>query len=262
MISVVTTTYNTPPHILARTWASLKAQTFTDWEWVIWDDSTTDSVWNQVYGFSSDERYKIRLHRSHVHSGSIGAVKHKAFMVADGDVLAELDHDDELTPDALQEVHQAFLDNPDAGFVYSDWCEILPSGESGVYPKGWAFGYGSEYWSPEYGVWVMSAPAANGTTMSHIVSAPNHIRVWRADLYRSLGGHSVSLSVADDYELCVRTYLATRMVHIPKLLYKQHIGGHTAQRQRNEQIQLLVAQISAEHSDAIWAKDLGNERSS
>jgi O-antigen biosynthesis protein len=108
MISVVTTTFNTPDWVLARTWASLKAQTFSDWEWVIWDDSTTDDVWRQVYGFCSDERYRIKLHKSHVHSGSIGAVKRKAFMVAEGDILVELDHDDELTPDCLQKVQDTF----------------------------------------------------------------------------------------------------------------------------------------------------------
>jgi len=36
-ISVITPTYNTPKNVLARTWASLKAQTFTDWEWVVPD---------------------------------------------------------------------------------------------------------------------------------------------------------------------------------------------------------------------------------
>lgn len=249
-ISVVTTTYNTPPDILARTWASLKAQTYKQWEWVIWDDSTTDAVWQQVYGFASDERYKVSIHRSHVHSGSIGSVKRKAFMVATGEVLVELDHDDELTPDCLKEVAGAFY-HSDAGFVYSDWCEILPDGQSGKYPDGWAFGYGDHYWSEEHGVWVMQAPPINLTTMSHIVSAPNHVRAWRADLYRQLGGHNPDLPIADDYELVVRTLLEYDHVQIPRMLYKQHIGGHTAQRQRNALIQSLVAEISEKYSAAL-----------
>jgi glycosyltransferase involved in cell wall biosynthesis len=251
MISIITPTYNTPQEILARTWASLKAQTLTDWEWVVWDDSTNDSTWAQVYGFCSDERYRISMYRSHVHSGNIGQIKRQAFMVARGDILVELDHDDELTPDCLQEIHDAFSCHDDLGFVYSDWCEILPDGQSGVYPDGWAFGYGSHYWSDEYGVWVMSAPEINPTTMKHIVSAPNHVRAWRADVYRKLNGHSPSYVVADDYELIVRTFLETKFCHIKKLLYKQHIGPSTAQRQRNALIQDLVASISSEYSDRI-----------
>ena len=260
MISVVTTTYNTPPHILARTWASLKKQTYKQWEWVIWDDSTTDSVWQQVYGFASDERYKVSIHRSHTHSGVIGAVKRKAFMVATGDILVELDHDDELTPNCLKEVAGAFY-HSDAGFVYSDWCEILPDGQSGKYPDGWAFGYGDHYWSYDHEVWAMQAPPINLTTMSHIVSAPNHVRAWRADLYRQLGGHNPDLPVADDYELVVRTILEAPHHQIPRMLYKQHIGGHTAQRKRNDLIQTLVAEIEAKYHDALAKVDWDDKAS-
>ena len=250
-ISVVTTTYNTPPDILARTWASLKAQTYKQWEWVIWDDSTTDAVWQQVYGFASDERYKVSIHRSHVHSGSIGAVKRKAFMVATGEVLVELDHDDELTPDCLKEVAGAFY-HSDAGFVYSDWCEILPDGQSGKYPDGWAFGYGNHYWDTEHQVWAMQAPEINHTTLSHIVSAPNHVRAWRTDVYHKLGGHDIRLQVADDFDLVVRTCAVTHTHHIPKMLYKQHIGEHSAQRQRNALIQELVPVIRQKHPQFIF----------
>ena len=143
MISICTPTYNTDPIILARTWASLKSQTYTDWEWVVWDDSTNSNTWNQIYGLASDERFRLMAHKSHVHSGGIGRVKRQCMMAAEGNILVELDHDDELMPDALQLIADAFSD-PEVGFVYSDWSEILPDGQSGRYPDGWAFGYGSE----------------------------------------------------------------------------------------------------------------------
>lgn len=245
-ISIITPTYNTSPDILARTWASLKAQTATDWEWVVWDDSTKPETWAQLYGFSADERYRIAAHRSHVHSGSIGRVKRRAFMAAEGDILVELDHDDELTPNALAEIAKAFAD-PSVGFVYSDWCEINEHGQSCRYPEGWAFGYGSDYWSSEYGVWAMKAPEINDITIGHIVSAPNHVRAWRASTYRHVGGHDPSLPVADDYDLVVRTLLEAKHQHIGKVLYKQHINSNTAQRTRNALIQELVPQIAARH---------------
>ena len=251
MISVITPTYNTDRTVLARTWASLKSQTFKDWEWVVWDDSVTDLVWHQIYGFAADERYKIQMHKSHVHSGSIGEVKRRGFMVSNGDILVELDHDDELTSDALQLIHDEFSKDESVGFVYSDWCELLPNGQSGRYPLGWGFGYGSDYWSDEHEVWVMSSPELNTTTLKHIVSAPNHVRAWRADTYRSLNGHNKNLTVADDYELFIRTFLTTKCAHVKKMLYKQHISDHTTQRQRNALIQELVQQISLKYSDLI-----------
>jgi O-antigen biosynthesis protein len=253
VISVVTTTFNTRPQVLARTWASLKAQTHTDWEWVVWDDSTDDRVWQQLYGFASDERFRLTAHRSHVHSGVIGQVKRRAFMAAEGDVLVELDHDDELTADALTEVQSAA--DGGAKFMYSNWVEVLPDGLTGRYPPGWAFGFGSERWEEQHG-WVMQAPPVNDVTIRHIVSAPNHVRAWDAGLYRALGGHDPSLEVADDFDLVVRTALEVDLVHIDKMLYRQHVGPHTAQRQRNAAIQQHVAEIAARY-DADLTRRFG-----
>jgi len=253
MISVITPTYETNPDILARTWASLKNQTHTDWEWVVWDDSKNDDTFHQLYGFCSDERYKIQLYRSPVHTGIIGMVKLCAFLRADGDILIELDHDDELTPNALEIIHEMFNTSDNIGFVYSNWCEINERNESCRYPEGWAFGYGDDYWLEGEDVWVMRAPELNATTMGHIVSAPNHVRAWRASVYRSLGGHNPTLRVADDYELMVRTVLNTDTIHIDSLLYKQHINSNTAQRVHNYEIQQRVAEISTQYATQLEA---------
>lgn len=250
-VSIITPTYNTPKHVLARTWSSLKAQTFTDWEWVVYDDSTNDEVLRQLYGYAGDERYRIQVHRGHTHSGSIGRVKRFGFMAAEGDILVELDHDDELTPNALAEIIKAF-DKKTVGFAFSDWCEILPNGDSGVYPEGWGLGYGRKYEAGN--VWALSIPVINADTLKHIVGVPNHVRAWRASVYRELNGHNPTLTVADDYELILRTALHTNWHHIPKMLYKQHVGAHTAQRQRNKLIQQHVADLYKQYEPAITKK--------
>lgn len=250
MISIITPTYETSPDVLARTWESIKNQTHTDWEWVVWDDSNNDNVFRQVYGYCNDERYKIQLHRSPKNIGTIGMVKLCAFMQGTGDLLVELDHDDELTPDALECLWDAYVHDR-AEFFFSNWCEINEHGESCRYPDGWAFGYGSDYWDEEYGLWVMQSPAINNTTMSHIVSMPNHVRAWDREFYRELGGHNPTLRVADDYELMVRTLIAGHYHHIDRLLYKQYIHQGTAQRVHNAEIQQRVAEISTKYKDAI-----------
>jgi hypothetical protein len=175
-------------------------------------------------------------------------------MLAKGDLLVEMDADDELTPDALAKIQEYADQNQESGFFYSDWCEINPLGFSCKYPDGWAFGYGDHYWDDEHQVWAMKAPEINRITLSHIVSAPNHARVWRTDTYRKIGGHDITLRAADDYELCVRTALETTMTHIPKMLYKQHISDKTAQRSMNGLIQTLVPQIHAKYSDQLDEK--------
>lgn len=255
MISIVTPVFNTDINVLSRTWLSVKNQTHTDWEWVIYDDSTDPNTKNYIYGIMTDERYSIRYFSPHKPSGgNIGYVKKMAFALCLGDILLELDHDDELLPECLSEVQNAFDSNNSIGFVYSDWCEILSNGSSGKYPPGWAFGYGSEYWDPNNQVWVMSSPPINRKTISHIVSMPNHVRAWRASTYKTMGGHNHTLNLADDYELMVRTFLSTECFHIPKLLYKQYVGPHTANQQRNWLIQSLVPEIHKNYSELLDEK--------
>ena len=70
-------------------------------------------------------------------------------------------------------------------------------------------------------------------------------------MYRELNGHDPKYTVADDYDLCVRTFLMTKMVHIPRLLYRQYIGPTTAQRVKNHLIQGHVREIAEEYGEAI-----------
>jgi glycosyltransferase involved in cell wall biosynthesis len=248
-ISVITPTYNTPKDVLARTWASLKAQSFTDWEWVVYDDSTNPEVARQLYGYQSDERYKLTVWSGLLHSGSIGQVKRVAFMSAQGDYLVELDHDDELTPDALQEIVDVMEQGAD--FCFSDWAEVFSDGTSGRYPEGWGLGFGVDSWNEEHNLWQLSMPTMTSESMRHIVGVPNHVRAWNAKFYRSIGGHDATLEVCDDYDLIIRTFLNGDFQHIPKLLYKQHIGSHTAQRKQNARIQELVPVIYAKYAHLL-----------
>ena len=247
--SIITPTYNTPKEVLARTFASLKAQTFTDWEWVIWDDSTDPETWAHIYGLCSDERYSIRAHRSMTHSGRIGKVKRNGFMVANGEYLVELDHDDELTPDALEKIAHAADDGaPD--FIFSNWCEKFSNGTTGRYPEGWGLGYGRDRWNEKLQAWELEIPIMNNDTMRHIVGVPNHVRVWKSSFYHSIGGHDSNLDVCDDYDLIIRTYLSGTNYHIPELLYIQHIGN-TTQRKKNARIQELVPVIYQKYAQLL-----------
>ena len=51
---------------------------------------------------------------------------------------------------------------------------------------------------------------------------PNHLRAWRRDVYFKIRGHNRNISVADDFELIVKTFLETKFTHIKKMLYLQY----------------------------------------
>lgn len=170
---------------------------------------------------------RIRVFLPHRSDGLIGATKRYAAGLCRGQVLVEMDHDDSLEPNCLQEIIDTFRRHPGAGFVYGDssvW--FLESRRSNQYVDGFAMGFGSYYrqYSQVLKNWVNVNRAAdlNPRTLSDSVGIPNHVRAWRADFYVAIGGHNVNLPVADDIDLCMRTFLRTDMVRMPRLGYIQY----------------------------------------
>jgi glycosyltransferase involved in cell wall biosynthesis len=261
LVTIFTPAYK-PGEQIYRPFLSLKEQTYTNWEWIIVDDSDDDGTTYKMLCGLAKKDYRIQVFKPWEHSGIIGKVKNWACSLGKGHILVELDHDDELTDYALDYVVKGFNQFPEAGFLYTDCAEIYENGTSHTYRKGWAFGYGS-YSDVEYkGRLYKSANACNmnAKTIRHIVSTPNHIRAWKKSFYESIGGHNKELHVADDYEMVVRTFLKTRMIRVPKLCYLQYMGD-TTQEIRNQDIHRHVRSIKVHYDRMIHERllDLGCE---
>ncbi len=233
--SIFTPTYKTGDRIY-RTYEGLSNQTYTDWEWVIVDDSPDEDTWNKIQEIASQD-FRVKPFKiSPISGGIVGLAKNRACHLSDGEWFVELDHDDYLLPTCLEDLDKASKMYPDAGFMYSEVCELYDDGEMKYYTGVW----GEEgYANPEnafncgYGIhqWV---EVENNNFLSHRYSdinplsirynfsMPNHVRSWRRDVYFKVGGHNKRLPVADDFELIVRTFLETRFIHIKKLLYLQY----------------------------------------
>jgi glycosyltransferase involved in cell wall biosynthesis len=256
LVTVFTPTYMTGRKI-RRPFRSLREQTYANWEWVIVDDSDDDGKTFKMLGTLARQDHRIKVFKPWEHSGIIGKVKNLACRLAKGDILVELDHDDELTDYALDCVVQGFKQFPEAGFLYTDNAEIYEDGTSYTYRDGWAFGYGS-YTDVEYHGRLYKSGSAgniNSKTIRHISSTPNHIRAWRKSFYESIGGHNQELHVADDFEIMVRTFLKTRMVRVPKLCYLQYIGN-TAQLERIREIHRHMRSIRTHYDRMIHERFL------
>jgi len=238
--SVFTPTYNTGEKIY-RTYESLKNQTLDDWEWVVLDDSTNDTTW-EILDTISKKDFRVKVHRIlPLSGGNIGLVKHRVTSLCSGEWLVELDHDDTLISTCLEECDKASLKYPDAGFMYSDVCELYENGEMRTYDHDFSgnwYGRSDNYFDFGYAghTYVVSDnetyinhhyPDINPLTIRFNISMPNHVRVWKKDVYNRIGGHNINTPVADDYELIVRTFLNTRMVHIKKMLYLQWNDGNS-----------------------------------
>ena len=234
--SVFTPTYMTVSRI-ERTYRSLAEQTYQNWEWVVVDDSPAEHT--RTYSLlkslaEKDHRVKpVRIFPTT--GGNVGEAKHRAASLCNGNWLVELDHDDYLMPEALETLIKASQAYPDAGFLYSDCCEMYEDGEMKQYGRigeDWYghpenkfdWGYAGHTWQKIDGkdYLVHHYPSINPKTIRFNIGMPNHIRVWRKDIYNKVGGHNRFISVADDFELIVKTFLETKFIHVQKMLYIQY----------------------------------------
>ena len=233
--SIFTPTYKTGDRIL-RAYESLRKQTYINWEWVVLDDSPDDLVWNILKTLSKND-YRIKLYKLQpLTEGNVGLAKHRAASLCTGEWLVELDHDDALISTCLEECFKATTQYPDAGFIYSDVCELYEDGQMRVYDHdhsgNWYarednhfdFGYAGHTWVKADGkeYLIHHYPDINPLSIRFNISMPNHVRAWKRDVYNQIGGHNIHFPVADDYELIVRTFLYTPIIHIKKMLYIQH----------------------------------------
>jgi glycosyltransferase involved in cell wall biosynthesis len=233
--SVFTPVYQTGERIL-RTYESLSNQTWDNWEWIVVDDSPDEETWKILKEISNKD-YRVKLHRIYpLSGGNIGLAKHRAAILGDGDWLVELDHDDALSNECLEICNDAILTYPDAGFLYSDVCELYDDGEMKYYDHDWSgnwygrednyfdFGYAGHTWVNVDGKDILAHwyPDINPLSIRFNISMPDHVRMWERKVYHEMGGHNKKTPVADDLEIIIRSFLNTRIIHVKKVLYLQY----------------------------------------
>jgi glycosyltransferase involved in cell wall biosynthesis len=267
LISYFTPIYNTGEK-LWMTYESLTKQTYTNWEWVMVNDSSDGGATLKIAQkiASLDPRVKV-FDFNPKSGGNIGEVKWRCATLTRGYILAELDHDDYLVPTCTEDLFNASQKHKDIGFFYTDSAEIDQNWNSLKYGPGFAFSYGhyvtENVMGKDFEVAVSSN--INPKTIRHIVGVPNHVRAWRRETYFEIGGHCRDLAIADDYELIVRTFLKTKMMRIPRLGYLQFIydDGNTTNSHNlgRADIQRRVKTIMYHYNDRIKARfeELGKE---
>ncbi len=257
----------TPTHLknsfLNQVYESLVAQTYENWEWVIYLNGVKDdldALENYTEGLSKlplNEAIKIdprvRIVVSNEINSKIGFNKNKAFHLGTGDILVEVDHDDMLTPDCLEELHKAFKD-PAVGFVYSNSITYHVNNEFTPYDAYYGWTYKKVMWRDKEH-YSMNSFAPTSHSMAYIWYAPDHVRAWRKSVYVSIGGHNVNLDICDDHELVIRTYLTAKMHHINKPLYVYRITGNNTWLERNQAIQDTTRELFKQYAWDLACKD-------
>jgi GT2 family glycosyltransferase len=196
LVSVVMPTYDTEPRHLRDAIASLRAQSYPDWELVIVDDGSgrQDTRRAITRAVGQDPRITARLMER---NAGISSATNAAFELCRGELIAFLDHDDTLAPDALLRVVQAFGAG-EVDVVYTDQDKLSADGRR-------TDPFLKPDWSPVYALGAMYV---------------GHLLVARRELISEVGGLDPAFDTIQDFELLLRLSEHTdRIRHIPEILY-------------------------------------------
>ncbi|RYZ42900.1 MAG: glycosyltransferase [Myxococcaceae bacterium] len=209
LVSVVMPTYDTPEVWLRRAIDSVLAQLYPHWELCIADDASRQPHVRAVLEDYARRDARIRFVVRPA-NGHISAASNSALELARGGFIALLDHDDELTEDALVRVVEALNAHPDADIVYSD--------EDKIEPEGRRF---DPYFKPAFNLDLFRT--------QNLIS---HLGVYRTERVREVGGFRVGFEGSQDHDLALRVMERTapeRIHHVPRVLYHwRAIPGSTA----------------------------------
>jgi glycosyltransferase involved in cell wall biosynthesis len=255
LISVFTPTHTTK--FLADAYASLRDQTYRNWEWVLLPNgqATAEAIAAQL---PADDRIRIVGNLGGCDAPGVGFLKRRACEESCGEILLELDHDDLLMPNALSAVVDAFTD-PTIDFVYSNCAEVNLDWSSRRFNEAYGWIYRTQ---PAFGHQVdeCRSPEPLPQNLSRIWFAPDHLRAWRTASYWLCGGHDDRLGVADDHDLICRTYLSGKLKHLDELLYIRRVTGENTWLARNAEIQEQQWRNYERYKERLatrWAEDRG-----
>lgn len=231
-ISVIVPVYNVPPEYLEKCIASVLAQTYQRWELCLCNDASTRAETVAVLGRYQGTDPRIRIVHLARNAG-ISDASNAAVGQATGSYLLMLDNDDELTPDALQHIAEAVIQDPTIDALYSDEDKYDVQGRLCDH-------YFKPDWSPEHLESVMYTL---------------HPLTVRTSLFLELGGFRREFSGAQDWDLMLRISRATQAIHhVPRILYHWRMIPGSASAEVDAKPEALDAGMRAlqDHVDAKY----------
>jgi glycosyltransferase involved in cell wall biosynthesis len=222
-VSLIILTYNVPRYI-AEAVESVLAQTYRDFELILWDDGSTDpAVLPILRDFEKrDPRVRVIVGE---HAGEQVA-RQQAIEQSTGEYLGWVDSDDRLAPAALEKTVALLDARPDIGMVYTDHTIIDADGNSfGLSPRC-AIPYSPERLLIDFMTF--------------------QFRLMRRSVFDRAGGYLApgTIRAATDYDLCLRISEIAAIHHLaePLFFYRRH-SGQISHVKRMEQIEESRAAI-------------------
>lgn len=205
--TIITPVHDTPPAWLHACVGSVRHQIYPYWELCLVDDGSASADTHRALDAYENTDARIRILRLPT-SGHICAASNAGLDLATGEFVAFLDHDDELSPDALYEVASLLNQQPDLDFIYSDEDKI---DEAGAHSEP----YYKPDWAPEHFLNFMYT---------------NHLMVLRRTTIETVGRFRQGYEGSQDFDLALRVVSVTdRIGHVARVLYHwRKVAGSAA----------------------------------
>ncbi|MDZ8080630.1 MAG: glycosyltransferase [Nostoc sp. DcaGUA01] len=218
-ISVIIPAYNGERTIL-ETIASVRQQTFSDFELIIINDGSTDGTLELV-NTVEDPRIKIFSYKN----AGLPVARNRGISHATGEFITFIDADDLWTPDKLELQLAALQQHPEAGVAYS-WTYYMDD-------KGEAF-HSSNTLSFEGNVF------ANLLLGNFLESGSNPLI--RRQAIDSTGEFDSTLKYCEDWEYWLRLAVRWPFVVVPKqqIFYRQTSGAMSSKMEVVEKYHIIM----------------------
>lgn len=115
LVSIITPTYNSGKFIL-EAYNSILSQTYTNWEWVVTDDCSSDDTF-MILSSLSDQDDRVKVYKSESNQGA-GSARNISIKHASGRYIAFLDSDDLWLPNKLEK-QVCFMSDNDLALSYT-----------------------------------------------------------------------------------------------------------------------------------------------
>ena len=194
LISIIMPVYNIDPKWLDKAIESIRQQWYENWELCIADDKSTNPDTISYLKNLNDPKIKVKFLDTNL---NISEASNAALELAEGEYIALMDNDDEITRDALFEIVMA-INEKDPDFIYSDEDFIDTEGECH-----------NPHYKPDFSPDLL---------FSH--NYITHLSCIKRSFLNKSGHFDAKFDGAQDYDLFLRiTELTSKIYHIPKILY-------------------------------------------
>lgn len=236
MISVIMPVYNSLPY-LKESYASVIAQTYADYEFIITDDGSTDGFdeWSTTV---DDERVTILRQEN---SGA-SAARNTGILTATGKYIAFIDADDIWFPEKLEKQLEVLEHKPEYGLVYAHVRSIDGRGRS----REKEFQYNQEGW-----VWK--------ELLRENFLVCGSTPMIRRECFDRVGLFDTSLKNCNDRDMWIRIARHYPFAVVPEVLvsYRQFEGSLSMQfEQRERSINIFLTKAYKNPPEDISKSEL------